>query len=277
SNANTGGLDVSETLSTIDYEPADDFSLAACSTPFTEFDPDSVRLLPPEQYYRSETFFKTALRPYCNVDAGLGVSTVCDDATDFSSFTFSNDSNLYTSAAPNHQHVASEPELSPFDRIALEGTPAGHPDAISFGTPVWGALFPASSISSTGTSSSLVSDSLSNFSWDQSQEYSSDKEYSASSMSGGDTQPCDYGIFSEWRQSDSPVATDGFDACVLTPTSLSSSVPSPPLSLAYPSPTYPQKYPTLLYHSWETRYDDMDAYERALGDINAEISDHRIF
>ncbi|CAE6532475.1 unnamed protein product [Rhizoctonia solani] len=276
------GLDVPGTLPAMSYDPIGDFSLAACSTLTAEFNPDSVRLLPPEQYYRSETFFKTALRPYYDVDAGLGTSMTCDDMTDFSSFKFSTDLGLHsqtsnTSAMPNHQPIASEPELSPFDRIALEGTPAGHPGATSFGTPAWGNLLTGSS-TSTSANSSSVSESFSNFSWGQYQNCSTaEKEYSVSSVSGGDAKSRDYGLFSEWCSPDSPIGTDGSEASVLTPTSLSSGMSPPPLSLAYPSPTYPPKHSALLYHSWETSYEDMDAYERALGDIKAEIDDHRFF
>ncbi|KAG8762628.1 hypothetical protein FRC11_008380 [Ceratobasidium sp. 423] len=280
SNDRTAGLDVPGTLSDVNYEPSGDFSLAACSALPGEFNPDSVQLLPPDEYYRSETFLKTALRPYYDVDAGLGTSTTCDDMSDFSLFKFPTDSNLYpqpsyTSATSNSHLIASEPELSPFDRIALEGTPAGHPCATFFDTPVWDGLF-ASSSSPTNATSSLPSDSFSNFSWSQSRDYSGAEEYSASSVCG-DAQPHDHGLFSEWCNPDSPVATDSSDVGVLTPTSISSGAPSPPLMLAYPSPTYPQKHSALLYHSWETSYEDMDAYERALGDIKAEIDDHRIF
>ncbi|CAE6446331.1 unnamed protein product [Rhizoctonia solani] len=276
SNDRAVGLDVPGTLPDLTYEPTGDFSLAACSMLPGEFNPDSVQLLPPDEYYRSETFFNTALRSYYDVDAGLGTSLTCDDMTDFSSFKFPTDSNLYpessyTNATPNHLRVASEPELSPFDRIALEGTPAGHPGATSFDTPVWDGLF-ASSSSPSNATSSLSSDSFSNFSWSQSRDYSGAEKYSASSVSGDD-----HGLFSEWCNPDSPVATDSSDVGVLTPTSISSGAPSPPLTLAYPSPTYPQKHSALLYHSWETSYEDIDAYERALGDIKAEIDDHRIF
>ncbi|CAE6542219.1 unnamed protein product [Rhizoctonia solani] len=274
----TSGPDAPGTLGT-NYEPADDFSLAACSTFTDEFNPDSVWLLPEEQYYRSDTFFKNALKTYCDMDAGLGTSMTCDDTTDTSSFKFPIDSSLhsetlYTSTTPNYQPAASEPELSPFDRIALEGTSAGHPGATSFGTPAWGTLFTASS--SNDANNTLASDSFSNFSWSQYRDYPTAEEgYSASSMSG-DGQSDDYGIFSGWCKPGSHVTNDGSDTSVITPSSLSR-ISSPPLSLAYPSPTCPPKHSALLYHSWETSYEDMDAYERALGDINGEIDDQRIF
>ncbi|KAH7344429.1 hypothetical protein B0J17DRAFT_635396 [Rhizoctonia solani] len=282
SNQKPDGRDVPGMPPGDNYEPAGEFSLAACSTFSGELSPDSVQLLPPDEYYRSETFLKTALRPYFDVDAGLGPTTTCDDTTDLSSFKFSTDSNLYsqssyTSVTPNHHRITSGPELSPFDCIALEGTLAGHPDAISFGTSVWDPLLTVPS-SSTTANSSLYSDPLSNFSWSRSRDYSTtEKEHSASSTFGGDTQSHEYGLFSERCNPDSPITTDGSDISVLTPETLSCGAPSPPLSLTYPSPTYPRKHSALFYRSWETDYEDMDAYERALGDIKAEIDDYRFF
>ncbi|KAJ1310867.1 hypothetical protein OPQ81_009385 [Rhizoctonia solani] len=280
SNQKTGGSDIPGMVPT--YEPVGDFSLAACSSLPSEFNPDSVQLLTPEEYYRSETFLKTALRPYYDVDAGLGTNMTCDNPSGFSLLEFSTDSNLcsqssYTSATPNHHSITSETQLSPFDRIALEGTQAGHPGATSFDTPVWDGLLQPSP-ASTNVNSSLASDSFSNFSWGRYQDYSvTEEEYSASSLCGGDSQSRDCVFFSEWCNPDSPVATDTSDVSLLTPTSVSSGASSPPLSLAYPSPTYPHKHSALLHHPWETSYEDMDAYERALGDIKAEVDDHRIF
>ncbi|CAE6389779.1 unnamed protein product [Rhizoctonia solani] len=281
SDDRTSGSNIHRTLPDINYEPTSDFSLAACSTLPTELNPDSVQLLSPEEYYRCETFLKTALRQDYNANVTLGAGVTCDDANNFSLVKFSTDSNLYsptsyTSATPSHYPIASEPGLSPFSRVLREGTWAGHPEAIPHDTPKWDTLFSSSS-AATNTNSSLPSESLSNFSWGHSQDCpAAEEEYSASSVSGGDTQPDDYGLFSEWCNIDSPITTDGSDACGLISTSLSSGAPSP-LSLIYSSSTYPQKHSALIYHQWDTSYEDMDAYDRALEDIKAELDDHRFF
>ncbi|CCO27820.1 Repressor ROX1 OS=Saccharomyces cerevisiae (strain ATCC 204508 / S288c) GN=ROX1 PE=1 SV=1 [Rhizoctonia solani AG-1 IB] len=281
SDDRTGGSNTLGTSPGVSYEPTCDFSLAACSTFPAELSPNSVQLLSPDEYYRCESFLKAALKQDYDSDVTLGTGMTCDDASDFSLVEFSTDSNLYsqtsyTSATHDHYPMVSEPEISPFGRILHEGTWAGHPEAVAYDTPTWDTLLSSSS-TSTKTNSSVPSESFSNFSWDESRAYpTGEEEYSTSSVSGGEVQSSDCGLFSEWCNPDSVIATDVSGTSMLTLMSLPSGAPLP-LSGIHPSQMHPQKSSALTCHSWEVGYDDMDAYECALGDIETELDDHRFF
>ncbi|CAE6444796.1 unnamed protein product [Rhizoctonia solani] len=267
SNDRIDRSNVHGTLLDVNYEPTSDFSLAAYSILPNELSPESVQLLSPEEYYTSETFLKTALRQDYDASATLGTGVTCGHETNLSLTEFPTDSNLYsptsyTSATPSYYAVAPEPGLSPFGRVLHEGTWDGHPEAIPYDTPIWNTLLSSCS-AATNTNSSLPSDLFSNFSWGHNQDCSTtEEEYSASSVSRGEMQSDEYKLFSEWCTPDSPIATDGPGDNVLTHTSLSSGAP---LSLIYPSPTYPPKPSALLYHSWDTGCEDMDAYRSLTG------------
>ncbi|KAF8761690.1 hypothetical protein RHS01_00422 [Rhizoctonia solani] len=244
SNDRIDRSNVHGTLLDVNYEPTSDFSLAAYSILPNELSPESVQLLSPEEYYTSETFLKTALRQDYDASATLGTGVTCGHETNLSLTEFPTDSNLYsptsyTSATPSYYAVA--PSL---DSRHLAVSFMREPGMVTqrqfltihrYGTP----YFRHALRRLTQTDCSTT-----------------EEEYSASSVSRGEMQSDEYKLFSEWCTPDSPIATDGPGDNVLTHTSLSSGAP---LSLIYPSPTYPPKPSALLYHSWDTGCEDMDA------------------
>lgn len=188
----------------------------------------------------------------------------------------------------SQRSMRTEPELSPFDRIALEGTEAGHPGASAFGIPDWNRPFQTSStyaMTSTSHDTASTYDTLSRFSWAQ-ESTSAEGDYSSSdasnvgiqaiSTTGEERSLRDCGMFSEWCDSDSPLISEGTDSVSQTPSSASSEAPSPPLAMAYPTPTYPPVRSGLLCSIWEPAYEDLDDYEHAIGGVKSELDEHGI-
>lgn len=288
-------LELPGMLPTVEYQPSDDssWSLVACSAPFPDsgFSPESDAsfVLSECDYYDSELLPTWALRPGFDGGETLNAIMTCNDlTTEFRLPKVSTDnSDLYypgSPAATSQHFTTSKSELSPFDRIALEGTQEGHPGAPSFDTPAWGGLFQTSAGSSMLRDANSSSSSSSDLS---SQSYSipEDSCLSCTDVHSLASEVClcqphrDYGLFSEWCNPDSPIVAENSEYSVQTPASASSSgAPSSPLPLAYPAPTNPNKLSDLLNNfSWGNAYEDLDAYEHAAGGIKAELDDHGIF
>ena len=204
-----------------------------------------------------------------------------------------NDWNVYHQSTvalvtANQHPVQPEPELSPFGRIVLEGTEAGHPGASAFGIPDWNGPFQTSSTyatSSTSHDTTSTYDTLSNFSWAQG-SISAEYECASSGASNVDAQAMpaagegqsfrDGGMFSEWCNPDSPLISECTDSISQTPSTASSGSSSPPLAMAYPAPTYPLRS-GLLCSPWGTSCEDLNDYEHAIGSVEAELVENGIF
>ncbi|KAF8609420.1 hypothetical protein BDV93DRAFT_518242 [Ceratobasidium sp. AG-I] len=273
------------------------WSLAACSAPLSdpEFAFESDASLPTSSHHSYDSDVSPSWPFRVGFDGGEMLNRIasCQDSTDGHGLLNyqANDWNAYQSSVslfPVIQHpMHPEPELSPFDRIALEGTEAGHPGASTFGVPGWNGPFQTSSTyatSSTSHDTMSTYDTLSNFSWAQG-SVSAEHDYTPSDASNAEVQATpamgeeqafrDCGMFSEWCNPDSPLISEGIDSISQTPSSASSGPSSPPPAMAYPAPMYPLRS-GLLCSAWETTYEDLDDYEHAIGGIKAEVGGHGV-
>ncbi|KAG9102252.1 hypothetical protein FRC06_002171 [Ceratobasidium sp. 370] len=244
------------------------WSLAACSAPlpdpeftldFNASNPDSMdhsydsevaHSWPFRQGFSGSETLNTIMASSCDdLTVGYGLSTdSADDSTFYHQYSV-------TASTENEPSAFVESALSPFSRIALEGSFSGYPAAAPFDMS-YGML--PTDYDLTGSY------------FDQLQQSALAEGMPSTSTTASDNSTqgqSDIDLLEEWCAPDSPVFTDDTH----TPTtSTSSGAPSPPLLLESPAPKYPQR-PGLLCSSWATDSDDLDAYKYAIGGVRAEL------